>query len=739
MLERLLSRSRRFPQALLPLALAFGALCYSSISSALGLGELTLRSYLNQPFKADIDLTDTAGLDADDISAAIATPDAYAKAGIDRIFFLNDLRFTPDFSGGRKVIHVTSNKALTEPYLNFLVEVNRPGGQLLRAYTVLLDPPGTVALAPPPPVVASKPAARPAAKPKAAAAPDAEHASAPPAPPAPPMAPAVDPQVQKSLDELRLRLQTLQSEVDVKNSQVASLQAQLAQTKGVPAEPAASVSAPVLVNSAPASGPAPVATNPVPAASPAAVPAAPVAATPAPASTPAPAPAPINKPAAVTPAPIIPAPVSEEDSSWYLMLGVAALVLLLVALLLVVRRNRLRSASLAVVPLEAESEDSALVKPAQASEAQVAAPVTRSLAQQEPVAASRRETAAATDALDGASIYIAYGRFNEALGILREGVIKQPDRTDLRLRILEVMGQQGDLAGFDQEEAEMLAIGFSAEKIQQVRQQSPKLAQAAKAAAAPSVSPEPAAVVAAAGLAAATAVAAQAEVKASPVTAPSEPAPEITALHTSPVAEPDFDFDLESLGGEDLPLLDDSVPTQEPAQEFQLNLDDLSTDVDWDAVSPFEPAPMVRKAAPAEPAELDLDEPLEVDPIFNTNLRELPEVYEMPDEQFLSDFADLDEPLLETEPVNEHDLQSQDDIDNDFLSSFGADSDFELEALSVDFDSVESQQASAEKLEQAQSLIEIGDTDGASNLLHELLRDGDDSCKASARVLLAGL
>ncbi|WPO98923.1 FimV/HubP family polar landmark protein [Pseudomonas sp. HR96] len=760
MLERLLRSSRRRSSLTarktllaraLPMALAAGALCFSSVSSALGLGELTLRSYLNQPFKADIELSDTAGLEADEVSAAIASPDEYAKAGIERIFFLNDLRFTPDFSGGRKVIHVSSSKALTEPYLTFLITVTRPGGELLRAYTVLLDPPGTVALAPPP-APAKAPSKAPVRAP--AAAPAARTAS-PPAPAARPAAAAaaVDPQVQKSLDELRGRLQTLQSQVDIKEQQVTDLQAQLAEAKAAPATAPAVAAAP-----APSSAPAPTAAPATGSAAPAAPANAPAVApstvTPAApaASVAVPAPVPVAKPAAKPVVTLVPTPV-DDDNSWLLLLGAGALLLLLVALLLVVRRNRQRNETAVVAEEEPAYEDSALIKPAQGDDAVVAAVSSRSLAQQEPVAAARRETAAATDALDGASIYIAYGRFNEALGILREGVIKQPDRTDLRLRILEVLGQQGDLEGFNAEEAEMLAIGFSAEKIQQVRAQSPKLAQAAKAAAAASAV-TPAVVAAATVAAAAAAVEASHQPRepasAAPTPAPSpevaEPVEDVPLALSDPAPEPDFDFDLESLAGEDLPLLDDNPQAEPAAQEFQLNLDDLSMDADWAAVSPFDPVPAPnRKAVPAQPEIIE--EPGEIDPIFNTNLHELPDVYEVPEQdqetdQFLSDFGalDLDEPLLQSEPVVEHQLSlSQDDIDNDFLNSFADDADFTLDSLSVDFDSLESQQASADKLEQAQGMIELGDVQGASDLLHELLRDGDDSCKASARQLLASL
>ena len=117
---------------------------------ALGLGDITLHSSLGQPLSADIALVDAQGLGAADLSVGLATADEFARAGVDRAFFLNDLHFTPVLSGSYKFIHVTTSKAVTEPYLDFLVQLNRPSGQLLREFTVLIDPPGTVALPPAP-------------------------------------------------------------------------------------------------------------------------------------------------------------------------------------------------------------------------------------------------------------------------------------------------------------------------------------------------------------------------------------------------------------------------------------------------------------------------------------------------------------------------------------------------------------------------------------------------------------
>ena len=127
------------------LTLASGSALYSGLVPALGLGGITLHSALNQPLEADIELLQMGDLDSGDIRVRLASEADFARTGVDRLFFLNDLRFTPLLRGNRHIIRVVSSKPVQEPYLNFVIEVARPNGQLLREYTVLLDPPSSSA------------------------------------------------------------------------------------------------------------------------------------------------------------------------------------------------------------------------------------------------------------------------------------------------------------------------------------------------------------------------------------------------------------------------------------------------------------------------------------------------------------------------------------------------------------------------------------------------------------------
>lgn len=115
--------------------------CMSAPSWALGLGELDLESALNERFKADIELFDTAGLESSEIRVSLATSEDFERVGVERFFFLTTLKFDIQDVRGKPVIRVSSTQPISEPYLNFLVEVLWPSGRLLKEYTVLLDPP----------------------------------------------------------------------------------------------------------------------------------------------------------------------------------------------------------------------------------------------------------------------------------------------------------------------------------------------------------------------------------------------------------------------------------------------------------------------------------------------------------------------------------------------------------------------------------------------------------------------
>ncbi len=125
----------------LKLGLAISGLLAPTLSYALGLGEISTNSALNQPLDAEIELVSTAPSELENVTVRLAPESVFEQVGISRTSVLDKLRFTPVVENGVPVIKVTSTEPIQEPFINFVIEVDWPKGKLLREYTVLLDPP----------------------------------------------------------------------------------------------------------------------------------------------------------------------------------------------------------------------------------------------------------------------------------------------------------------------------------------------------------------------------------------------------------------------------------------------------------------------------------------------------------------------------------------------------------------------------------------------------------------------
>ncbi|MEB0048525.1 MULTISPECIES: FimV/HubP family polar landmark protein [unclassified Pseudomonas] len=860
----------------LVLAIAAASALSSGMAHALGLGELTLKSTLNQPLVAEIELLDVKDLTAAEVVPSLASADDFAKAGVDRQAFLNDLSFTPVLNAsGKSILRVTSSKPLSEPMVKFLVQVMWPNGRLLRDYSVLLDPskfsPQTAdaAAQPAPAKAVSAPvtgATKPSqytttprdtlweiaakarnggsvqqtmlaiqalnpdafidgninrlktgqvlrlpdpvqstslAQPKAIAEVAAQNTAWRQGRRTAAKSGARQQQLdatkrgggdaassqaakdnlslvsagsgkgrkgaagdaknlsnklavtQESLDttrrdnaELKSRMTDLQSQLDklqrlieLKNNQLAKLQADGA--AGAPAANAAT---------APAMSAA-LAANPSTA------PAVPAAVVTAPEVTPAPAQTPVEpKPAA-----------SEQTFNELLtnpillgLVGGGAVVLLLLLLLLARRRKAQQEAEKHLRMARALAEDQEFssehdlpqssfegldVAPPSVKLANVPAPapapapVIAPVVVTPPIAAPLVAPAAerSDDVLTQAQSHIAAGRLNQAAALLEDGIKQEPQRSDLRLKLMEVYGQQGDRDAFVAQERQLVANGENFAQVEHLKSRFPTMA-----------------LVAAGGIAAA-AVAAELDaqyVKDLLLDEPEAPAP--------------ADDDLDSA--------------------FDLSLDDL------EAVSPavVTPAP-----APASAAELD-DFPLDDDLSFESVLQQQTDLTENLDD--LSDFdLDLDlggdasaatlaeddfllglgedgkdlspadvptvtEPALDDlELPADFDLSLADEMDapetpNAFTAELD-DVNAELDSLSQgigepsftaedalasaddepEFDFLSGTDEVATKLDLAQAYIDMGDKDGARDILNEVVTEGDDGQKSEAKEMLSRL
>ena len=108
----------------------------------LGLGDIEVKSNLNEPLDAEIQLIQLQGLTAGEVLPTLAGNDDFRRAGVERSFFLSNIQFrVKENASGEVVVTLATQQAIREPFLNFLVEINWPGGRLLKEYTILLDPP----------------------------------------------------------------------------------------------------------------------------------------------------------------------------------------------------------------------------------------------------------------------------------------------------------------------------------------------------------------------------------------------------------------------------------------------------------------------------------------------------------------------------------------------------------------------------------------------------------------------
>lgn len=659
-------------------------------ASALGVGDITLHSALNQPLDADIELLDVGDLGADEIEVRLAGADVFAAAGVERLQFLNELRFSPVLQGrGGNRIHVSSSRPVQEPYLNFLLEVARPNGRIVREFTVLLDPLGytprmlpaarsgiepqrqssTPVPAPRSAAVVVDPAllepgdeylARPndnlwaisgrlrgagnadraqlmealyqlnpqafvnadrhrlkagarlrlpaGYQPERGAPGAVKEAAVEVLPPADAAvvenAPAALVEAQRQadaeaealarqreelsqrMDDLQRQLQALQEQLQQRDHQVAELQQQLARRQAVrPAAPPPAAAAPSVAQ-------------------------------------------PVETP---------------TDSQYWRWMIVLLLVLALLGVLLL-RRRREEAPVPAVEPKRrvalnlplrrAPRPPAAAPAPAKVEEQArppVAAPSSPPPSPPPAPAAAPRAAMAAADKLDGADIYIAYGRYGQARDLLRQVLAEQPQRLSARMKLLLVLAELGDAAGFDALAEETLASGGNPEAIDELRGRYPALLQ-------------------------------------------------MLATETPAATTKDDDWS-------DLPLAESPVLQQPDATSGADGFGDLNLDLDldWGALeNPLDNPDLPRRAAAgkAEPAE----EPL----AFESNLHELPDVAEY-------EHLELDQPEPATVPPEE---------------------------------------ASA-SLDRARACIDSGDLDQASRILRLVVAHGDPWQKAEARELLA--
>lgn len=136
--------SRRFLHFFqsLCLYLLTGILCAGAVN-AVGLGRIKVYSYLNEPLDAEIELLAATNV-VDSLLISVASADEFERANVPRIPLLDKLMFQIIRDEDEIFIHATSKTWVTEPYLDFLLNLSwgsgAASGRLIRRYTILLDP-----------------------------------------------------------------------------------------------------------------------------------------------------------------------------------------------------------------------------------------------------------------------------------------------------------------------------------------------------------------------------------------------------------------------------------------------------------------------------------------------------------------------------------------------------------------------------------------------------------------------
>jgi len=125
---------------------AAGLIALPLMAHAAGLGKLSVTSALGQPLTAEIELFAADKAELDSLSANLASDQAFRDARVEFAPVLSSLRFTVEKKpSGKAILKVTSSRPVNDPFIDMLVELNWASGRLVREYTMLLDPPGMAA------------------------------------------------------------------------------------------------------------------------------------------------------------------------------------------------------------------------------------------------------------------------------------------------------------------------------------------------------------------------------------------------------------------------------------------------------------------------------------------------------------------------------------------------------------------------------------------------------------------
>lgn len=123
---------------LLPFCIAAALL--SGPAAAVGLGEIQLTSFLGAPLQAEVALNSLGELSADQLKVQVGSDADYEALGVEYNYLHTLLKIEPFVRDGHGYVRISTREPISEPYLNFVLNVQWPQGRVVREFTVLLDP-----------------------------------------------------------------------------------------------------------------------------------------------------------------------------------------------------------------------------------------------------------------------------------------------------------------------------------------------------------------------------------------------------------------------------------------------------------------------------------------------------------------------------------------------------------------------------------------------------------------------
>jgi pilus assembly protein FimV len=140
----------------LRIALAVALVVVAGPAAALGLGQIQVKSKVDQPLLAEIPIISSDPGELEQLQARLASPETFRRIGLEPpTGAAADLQFAVALDArGNPVIRVTSSAPVSQPLVTFLVEVDWGSGRLVREYSALLDTPRTVSAPAQPPIEA---------------------------------------------------------------------------------------------------------------------------------------------------------------------------------------------------------------------------------------------------------------------------------------------------------------------------------------------------------------------------------------------------------------------------------------------------------------------------------------------------------------------------------------------------------------------------------------------------------